>query len=307
MTVTAVKERELPAADDEFAQLASEFDTLDELTADLRERLGAVRRMEQVDAGPRPCAGGDRRGHRGAAARDRRGRRGRAAASTTPCTPSTTTRSGSREFLAEQGKSARGVRRRRARRGRAQRARPGWCSTRSPTPRRSRSATRSSPSGSSSRPSSTRCRRRSSCGAIQEAGQLGAIYSDVRRSKALIAAVRRRDGHRRLRPSGRPVRPARAGGRRRGRDGPGGRGGRRRCGRGAVSDAQVVSADDAQRRQDAEDARTRPTHARRCSPRVVEGRDRPREPSYGPERTRRRTRTVDPIARVGSETTTQQS
>jgi trigger factor len=47
-TVTAVKERELPAADDEFAQLASEFDTLDELTADLRERLGRVRRMEQV-------------------------------------------------------------------------------------------------------------------------------------------------------------------------------------------------------------------------------------------------------------------
>jgi trigger factor len=48
VTVTAVKERELPAADDEFAQLASEFDTLEELTADLRERLGRVRRMEQV-------------------------------------------------------------------------------------------------------------------------------------------------------------------------------------------------------------------------------------------------------------------
>jgi trigger factor len=46
--VTAVKERQLPDADDEFAQLASEFDTLDELTADLRERLGRVRRMEQV-------------------------------------------------------------------------------------------------------------------------------------------------------------------------------------------------------------------------------------------------------------------
>ncbi|MDT0351586.1 trigger factor [Pseudonocardia charpentierae] len=46
--VTAVKERELPEADDEFAQLASEFDTLDELTDDLRTRLGQVRRMEQV-------------------------------------------------------------------------------------------------------------------------------------------------------------------------------------------------------------------------------------------------------------------
>jgi trigger factor len=46
--VTAVKERQLPDADDEFAQLASEFDTLEELTADLRERLGRFRRMEQV-------------------------------------------------------------------------------------------------------------------------------------------------------------------------------------------------------------------------------------------------------------------
>ena len=48
--VTAVKERQLPEADDEFAQLASEFDTLDELMADLRERLGRVKRMEQVAA-----------------------------------------------------------------------------------------------------------------------------------------------------------------------------------------------------------------------------------------------------------------
>lgn len=46
--VTAVKERQLPDADDEFAQLASEFDTLEELTADLRERLGRARKMEQV-------------------------------------------------------------------------------------------------------------------------------------------------------------------------------------------------------------------------------------------------------------------
>ncbi|MGH3776561.1 MAG: trigger factor [Pseudonocardiaceae bacterium] len=45
--VQAVKERELPAADDEFAQLASEFDTLDELRADLHERLGRVKAMQQ--------------------------------------------------------------------------------------------------------------------------------------------------------------------------------------------------------------------------------------------------------------------
>jgi trigger factor len=38
VTVAAVKVRELPEADDEFAQLASEFDTLEELLADLRSR-----------------------------------------------------------------------------------------------------------------------------------------------------------------------------------------------------------------------------------------------------------------------------
>ena len=39
VTVQSVKERELPEADDEFAQLASEFDTLDELKADLSEKV----------------------------------------------------------------------------------------------------------------------------------------------------------------------------------------------------------------------------------------------------------------------------
>ena len=48
VTVQTVKERQLPEADDEFAQLASEFDTLDELKADLRERHGRVKKMEQA-------------------------------------------------------------------------------------------------------------------------------------------------------------------------------------------------------------------------------------------------------------------
>jgi trigger factor len=48
VTVTGVKERALPEADDEFAQLASEFDTLDELVEDLRKRIANVRRMEQA-------------------------------------------------------------------------------------------------------------------------------------------------------------------------------------------------------------------------------------------------------------------
>jgi trigger factor len=46
-TINSVKVKELPAADDEFAQMASEFDTIDELRADLRERLGRVRVLEQ--------------------------------------------------------------------------------------------------------------------------------------------------------------------------------------------------------------------------------------------------------------------
>jgi trigger factor len=47
VTVNSVKEKELPELDDEFAQLASEFDTIDELRDDLRERLGNVKKMEQ--------------------------------------------------------------------------------------------------------------------------------------------------------------------------------------------------------------------------------------------------------------------
>ena len=48
VTVTAVKEQELPEYDDEFAQTASEFDTADELTADVRSRLERGKRLEQA-------------------------------------------------------------------------------------------------------------------------------------------------------------------------------------------------------------------------------------------------------------------
>ena len=47
IVVKAVKERELPTADDSFAKLSSEFDTLDALKADFAERLGRVKKMEQ--------------------------------------------------------------------------------------------------------------------------------------------------------------------------------------------------------------------------------------------------------------------
>jgi trigger factor len=45
--VLTVRERELPEADDDFAQLASEFDTIAELRADLSDRLAKVKLLEQ--------------------------------------------------------------------------------------------------------------------------------------------------------------------------------------------------------------------------------------------------------------------
>jgi trigger factor len=47
VTVKSVKERELPPLDDAFAKLASEFDTLDELKADMSKRLERVKALEQ--------------------------------------------------------------------------------------------------------------------------------------------------------------------------------------------------------------------------------------------------------------------
>lgn len=49
VTVKAVKERELPPVDDAFAKLASEFETLAELKADLTTRLTRLKEMEQGD------------------------------------------------------------------------------------------------------------------------------------------------------------------------------------------------------------------------------------------------------------------
>ncbi|MET7761641.1 trigger factor [Streptomyces sp. NPDC005393] len=46
--VTEVKARELPELDDDFAQLASEFDTLEELRADSRRRLEQSKKFEQA-------------------------------------------------------------------------------------------------------------------------------------------------------------------------------------------------------------------------------------------------------------------
>ena len=50
VSVSQVQEQELPELDDEFAQMASEYDTVAELTEDVRERLGRGRRLEQAAA-----------------------------------------------------------------------------------------------------------------------------------------------------------------------------------------------------------------------------------------------------------------
>jgi trigger factor len=47
VTVRSVKERELPELDDDFAQTASEFDTVEELRADVRKRLERMQKLEQ--------------------------------------------------------------------------------------------------------------------------------------------------------------------------------------------------------------------------------------------------------------------
>ena len=48
VTVQSVKEKELPELDDDFAQLASEFDTLEELRDDTRKQLERVKKMQQT-------------------------------------------------------------------------------------------------------------------------------------------------------------------------------------------------------------------------------------------------------------------
>jgi trigger factor len=47
--VNSVKERELPEPDDEFAQLASEFDTIDELKDSLAEQVRRAKRVHQAE------------------------------------------------------------------------------------------------------------------------------------------------------------------------------------------------------------------------------------------------------------------
>jgi trigger factor len=49
VTVKSIKVRELPELDDEFAQLASEFDTIEELRSSLSEQVTRVKRVQQAE------------------------------------------------------------------------------------------------------------------------------------------------------------------------------------------------------------------------------------------------------------------
>ncbi len=49
VTVGSIKERELPEPDDEFAQLASEFDTIEELRGNLAEQVSQAKRVQQAE------------------------------------------------------------------------------------------------------------------------------------------------------------------------------------------------------------------------------------------------------------------
>ena len=138
-TVNSVKEKELPTVDDEFAQLASEFDTVDELRADLRARFEPRQsvRAGQSSAGPTSRAAARHR--RVPACPSRQSRPRSTTASTRSCTRSATT-------TPPSTRSSRG-RARRARSSPASCANPprsqcerSSCSTRSPTPNRSTSA-----------------------------------------------------------------------------------------------------------------------------------------------------------------------
>ena len=48
LTVKSVKERELPEADDDFAQMVSEFDTIDELMEDLKKQAAQTKQSQQA-------------------------------------------------------------------------------------------------------------------------------------------------------------------------------------------------------------------------------------------------------------------
>ena len=171
VTLIAVKERELPEADDDFAQIASEFDTIDELRDSLREQVGALEDLRPGHRRPRPA--------RREAPRARRDPGPASSSSRTRCTVTSRARTASRTTSTAPRSPSR------ARRPSARRS----CSTRSRRTRTSRSARTSSPSTSSRAPRSTAWSRTSSSRSSSENGQIPSMVGEVARNKALAIVL----------------------------------------------------------------------------------------------------------------------
>ena len=188
VTVKTVKERELPDVDDEFAQLASEFDTLDELRADLCERLSRVKKVEQLYAARDKAlealvAASD------VPAPDGRGRATRSTAARRPWPTSSSA-------WAARWRSTSPPRARPRRSSTPSSPRPprrasrsSCCSTRSPTPRSCRSPTTSSATRWSTGPSGPGMSPQQYYDQLVKAGMAATVYGDVRRGKALAAIL----------------------------------------------------------------------------------------------------------------------
>ena len=167
VTLLAVKERELPEADDDFAQIASQFDTIKELKADIKEQVekskafGQVAQArdmivdELVEEGRHPGSAAAHRRRGAPSPREREPPRGRRAP-------------------------------RRGRRvEREDLPQPDPASTRSPRPKRSRSARTSSPSTSSSRAAQYGMEPGEFIKVLDENGQIPAMIGEVARGKTL--------------------------------------------------------------------------------------------------------------------------
>ena len=134
--VTEVAARELPELDDDFAQMASEFDTLEELREDSRKRLGQQKQYDQATAGPGEVLDDAPRAGRGP-------RPGEAARGRGPA-PASTTWSNHQlgqmgldlaKYLRDPGQDRGGVRRRDSRSRPRRASRPSSSSTSSSTRR----------------------------------------------------------------------------------------------------------------------------------------------------------------------------
>ena len=177
--------------DDEFAQLASEFDTLDELRADLRERLARVKKVEQLYAARDKALEAARRGRRRAGAGGRR--RATRSSSRKQAMVDQLERIGAslEEYLAAEEQDRGGDRRRADRGGRPRASGSSCCWTPSPTPRRSQVSDDEFGHEIVHRAQRAGMPPQQYYDQLVRSGAAGAVFGDVRRGKALAAVMER--------------------------------------------------------------------------------------------------------------------